>query len=235
MGCKRAHGMHPPLSSAFSGPCPFAPRLRPRDDPAHDRHSRHPRLPHPSGLSGPSRAGEPRGDVARGAARGAAGAAGDAAGPADVGPDVRRGPLRLDHRPQGLPLFRDAIRTAWPGRRSRTTVLAIWDAVAPERPRARMLPHQLVRRGRADGPASGPRRGRLHPAGRIGLARRRGALPHGQRGRAAARPNPSGCARATSWSWAARRACAITASTASASAPPRCCRRAGGSTSPCAS
>ena len=92
------------------------------------------------------------------------------------------------------------IPRARPGRRSRRVGARRSGASScRDRPRPRLLPRQLLRRGRAHGTAPRRRRGRLLLAGAVDLARRPRALPHGRASSAATRP-PRSCSRAaTSW------------------------------------
>ncbi len=77
------------------------------------------------------------------------------------------------------------------------SLLDAWAELAPERAAARGLPHQLLRREGAHGPASGPRRAGAFRARGVAVARRSGAVPHRGARPAARRPARSASTPAT--------------------------------------
>ena len=156
--------------------------------------------------------------------------AADAVGQADERADDLGRPLRLVHRPQGLPLRRPPPRRARPGRRSRRRCSRSGARSSRRTRIPTAASSTTIPADGADGDAPRRRRGGLLLAGPLDQPRRQRALPHGRH--RAQRPDDRRPARvaATSWSSAARPASPTTASTASAPAARRCCRRAAGST-----
>ena len=175
-----------------------------------------------------------------------------ATGGAGRGParrDPRRAAVLADH-PLGKPMsvqMTSAGRYGWFSDRARLSLRSppslgpAWPPI-PERragdlaalvgggAAARLLPRQPLPRRREDGPAPGPRRGRFHLAGGVGLAGRRGAVP--DRRHHARRPDPEPLAALGRRAGAGRRrrGWPITASTGPRPAARPCCRGAGGST-----
>ena len=181
-----------PTAAADDGAYLLRLLARPDDDDDDGQWLRDPQRPARPGGAG--RAGR---GFARRRGGGAVRVAGHAFGQADERAHDRRRPGRLGHRPRGLPLraaasLRRAL-AADPRRGARALARAL-----RVRPRPRLLPRQLLRRGRADGPPPRRGRGRLRLAGAVDLARRPGALPHGRSRGAATRP-PRSCSRAATW------------------------------------
>ncbi len=140
---------------------------------------RYSRLSPLSRLAVPARAARPAGRSARRDRRRTAVFTDDALRQADVGADDLGGAIRLGLGPARLSLQRAAPGrqrlAADPGKRADHLACG-----GRGRPVAGMLSDKLLQRGRPNGPASGPRRGRLRLAGGLGQPGGRWAVSNRQ-------------------------------------------------------